>query len=378
MKYKKTFALFLTLTLLFLFGLDAYAVNIDEYYKEQLEASGASELSGYLSQETLTYLEELGCGDIELEKILDVSPKSIFEMIFGILKKGIKEPIFGMLKTMGIVLMVSVCSGFFPDDEKSKSILNIVCGCFLVIGIFSSASESVKAAASAIGACAVFEKALVPVLAAVVTVSGNPTVAFSYKGAAFAAAEFIESLANSFVMPLIGAAGALGVTGAMLPTLRLSAISEIIRKTMTTVLACASSLFMGFLALRNIISSSADSLAAKGVKLAASTFVPVVGGALSEAYSSVIGSLTLLRSTIGIYAIIVFFVIGIPVVINLALWVISMRIASSVSDLLDCRVCSDILKNTAFIFSTANALLLLCMAVFIISSGLIVLIKSGG
>lgn len=378
MKHKKAFTLFLFLLFFLAFGFKADAVNIDEYYEEQLEASGASELSDYLSQETQGYLDELGCGDMEFEKILDVSPKSIFEMIFAILKNGIKEPISGMMKAMGIVLMVSVCSGFFPDDEKSKSILNIVCGCFLVIGIFSSAIESVNAAVSAIGGCAVFEKALIPVLAAVVTVGGNPTMALTYKGAAFAAAEFIESLAENFTVPLIGASGALGVTGAMLPTLRLSAISEIIRKTMITVLTCSASLFMGFLAMKKILASSADSLAAKGVKLAASTFVPVVGGALSEAYSSVIGSVSLLRSTIGIYAIIAFFVIGIPVVINLALWVIAMRIACSVSDLLDCRVCSDILKNIAFVFSTANALLLLCMAVFIISAGLIITIKSGG
>lgn len=378
MKYKKTFILLLTLISLFFFGFEAFAVNIDEYYEVQLEASGASELSDYLSQETRGYLDELGCGDIEFEKILEISPKAIFEMMFGILKNGIKEPLSGMLKAMGIVLMVSVCSGFFPDDEKSKSILNIVCGCFMIIGIFSSATESLKAAVSAIGACAAFEKALIPVLAAVVTVSGNPTMALTYKGAAFAAAEFIESLAKNFSLPLIGASGALGVTGAMLPTLRLSAIGEIIRKTMITVLTCSASLFMGFLAMKNIISSSADSLAAKGVRLATSTFVPVVGGALSEAYSSVIGSISLLRSAIGVYAIIVFFVTGIPVVINLALWVISIRIASSVSDLLDCRVCSDVLKNIAFIFSTANALLLLCMAVFIISAGLVVLIKSGG
>ncbi len=355
----------------------ALAANIDEYYKDQLEASGAEDLSDYLSEETRGYLKKIGCDDIEFEKILNVSPSAVFELLFNLIKDGLSEPLKGLMKAVGSVMLMSVCSGFFPDDEKSKSILNIIVGCFIIIAVFSPAMQSIKAAASAIGACAAFEKALIPVLAAIVTVSGNPTVAFSIQGAAFAAAEFIESLSKSFAMPLVGVSGALGVIGSMLPTLRLSSISEIIRKTMTTVLASSAGLFSGFLTLKSLLSASADSLAVKGVKLAANTFVPVVGGAISEVYTSVIGSLSLLRSTVGIYAIIAFFAIGIPIVINLALWVLSLRIACAVSDLLNCRECSEILKNIAFVFSMVNTLLLLCMTVFIISAGILLLIKSG-
>lgn len=358
-------------------SVTAYGANADEYYEDRLEASGADELSGYLTDETKDYLDKLGCGDIEFEKILDVSPKTVFELLWDMVRGGMSEPLKAMLKAAGIVLLVSVCSGFFPDDEKSKSVLNLVCGCVTVTGIFVPAMNSIRAAVSAIGVCAGFEKALIPVLAGVVTASGNPSLALTFKGAAFAAAEFIEALAGNFALPLIGISGALGITGAMLPTLRLNAVSEIIRKTMTTVLACAAGLFTGFLSLKSVLASSADGLVVKGVKMA-SSFVPVVGGALGEAYTSVAASLSLLKSTIGIYAIIAFFVTGIPVVINLALWVLAMRAACSVSELLDCRVCSDILKSIAFVFTTANALLLLCMAVFIISAGLVITVKTGG
>ena len=377
MNIKRMIMLFAAVLLIVIFAPEACASNVDEYYKDPLEASGAAELSEYLSDETRGYLAKLGCDEIEFEKILDVSPKDIFEFIGDLISGKAKGPLKAMLKSMGAVLLISVCGGFFPDDEKSKSVLNMICGCFVVISVFSPAAESIKAAAAAIEACAVFEKALMPVFAAVVTVSGNPTMALSMQGAAFAAAEFVESLAKNFVLPLVGISGALSVTGAMLPTLRLSAISEILRKTMLTVFASAAGLFTGFLSLKSLLASSADSLAVKGVKLASSTFVPVIGGAIGEAYTSVVGSLSLLRSTVGIYAVIAFVVIGIPIIINLALWVLAMRAACAVSDLLDCRVCSEILKSIAFVFSMVNTLLLLCMAVFIISSGLVVLIKAG-
>ncbi len=377
MKFKKITVFLISLLFALLFSEFSYAVNIDEYNKDPLDASGAKELSEHLDDETKGYLKEIDCDEIDFESILNISPKSIFKLIFGIIKGNLTTPLKAMLTSMGIVLLVSVCSGFFPDDEKTRSVMNLVCGCLAVVSIFSSASESVKAAVSAIGVCADFEKALIPVLAGVVTASGKPTLALSFQGAAFTAAEFISEILEKFALPLIGVSGALGITGAMLPTLRLSAISEIIRKTMTTVLACAAGLFTGFLSLKSVLAVSADSIVTKGVKMA-SSFVPVVGGALGEAYSSVNASLSLVKNTVGIYAIIAFFAIGLPVVINLALWVLAMRIACAVSDLLDCRICSEILKNTAFIFATVNALLLLCMAVFIISAGLVITVKSGG
>lgn len=374
----KRMLFFTVLLLLFsAFSVNVRAVNTDEYSESGLEASGADELSEYLSDETKEYLEKLGCKDIEFEEMLDMSPHAVFELLWQIIKGGIKEPFKAFLKSTGIVLLVSISSGFFPDDEKSKSVLNLICGCVTVIGIFVPAYGSIKAAVSSIGICAAFEKALIPVLAGVVTASGNPALALTFKGAAFFAAEFTENLSAEFALPLIGISGALGITGAMLPTLRLSAISDTIRKTVVTVLGCVSGLFTGFLSLKSVLASSADSLVIKGVKTAAS-FVPVVGGSLGEAYTSVTASMSLLKGTIGIYAIVALAVTVLPVAINLALWIFAMRIASAVSDLLDCRVCSEILKNIAFVFSLANSILLLCTAVFIISSGLIVSVKTGG
>ncbi len=364
--------------LISLFILPSYAANIDEYYEEQLEASGAKELSDYLSEETSGYLEKLGCADVEFEKLFEVSGGAVFGLISEIIKNGIKSSLKGFLSASGTVILVSVCSSFFPDDEKSRIILNIVSGCVIVTGVFVPASESVKAAASAIKACCGFEKALIPVLAGVLTAGGNPVLSLTYKGAAFAAAEFISSFGKNFALPLVGISGALGITGSMMPTLRLSAVSDMIRKTLTTVLASAAGLFTGFLSLKSILSSSADGLAVKGIKLAANTFIPVIGGAIGEAYTSIVGSLGLLKNTVGIYAVAVFFAICIPVIIDLAIRVISLRASCMIADLLDCRVCSEILRNTSFVFSMINTILLLCMAVFVISTGLIITIRTGG
>ncbi len=360
----------------FLLDIKAFAQTRD-FYKEQYEASGAQELKEYLNGDTQDFLEAIGCGEITPDGVLGLSPESVINALTGLFRESYKEPLKGALTASGAVMLISVCSSFFPNDEKSKSALNMICGSFLIVSVFVSAIPSVNAAASAMKLCAGFEKILIPVLAGILTASGNPASAASLQGVAFAAAQCIEALAENFAVPMACIAGMLGMVGAILPTLRLSAAGELIRKTCITVTGSAAAMFSGLLSIKGILASSADGLAAKGIKLAVGTFIPVVGGALGEAFSTLSGSLSLLKNTVGVYAILVFAAICLPCVINLLLWIFALRVAATLSDLLGNSQCSEILRNTVYIFSTINTMLVFSAAVLIITSALTVSMKTG-
>lgn len=375
---KKITVLLICISAMLVFRVDCSAFEAGEYYSSQYEASGVSELSDYLDESSREYLDAIGCDGADIDGIMSFSLSSVFETVMSMLRDNFSKPFKGCLTATGAVLLVSVSATFFPEDEKTKGVLNLICGCFVLTSVFIPAINVVNSGASAMKLCAGFEKALIPVLAGIMTASGNPVSALSYQGAAFAAAQAVEALANGFTVPLVSVSGMLGAVGALLPTLKLSAVSDTIRKTSSTVIGFAAAAFSGFLALKSIVSVSADSLAARGIKLAASTFVPVVGGALSEAYSAFAGSLSLLRGAVGIYGIIAVAVICLPVIINLALWCLAMRAAYTVSELLGNSQCSEILKNVSYMFSMLNTVLILSAAVFVISSGIVASMKAGG
>ena len=363
---KKLIGITAAVIAVFLLNIKAYAVNTDAY-KDGLDASGANELSDYLEEEAFDYLKKLGLEEIEYEKLLSVSPSAIFELIGDILKGKLTEPLKAVMKSVAVVILSSVCSSFAGQDEKQKTVLNIVCGSFVVISVFSSAFTCIKAGVGAIGSCAVFEKALIPVLAGVVTASGNPSLAFSVQGSAFAAAQAIEAMSDNIILPLSGMVGALGFVGALTPSVKLGAISELIKKTSTTVLGGAAGLFTGFLTMKSIVAGSADRVASRGIRL--------VGSALGEAYSSVMSSLSLVKNLIGVYAVIAFFAICIPAVIELFLWTAAMRVSSAFSDLLGGGMFSEIFKSAGCVFSMINILLIFSAVVFVITTGIVITVK---
>lgn len=89
-----------------------------------------------------------------------------------------------------------------------------------------------------------------------------------------------------------------------------------------TLLALSMSLFAGIMGISSFAAASFDSLAARGVKFAINASVPVVGGSISEAMSSVAGSAMLLKNAVGLGGVIVVFsIFAIPL---LKIWALSL------------------------------------------------------
>lgn len=363
--------------LLLLFPVAACAEN-ESLYDEHLRESGALELKKELSDETNDYLDRLGYRDMDFSAMLSSEPGRLIDLMMLIVKGKLPGILKITARLIAVILIIAIAESFYPEEEKTQSILTLLSGAFVIFTVFTPSCAVISAGAAAIGVCADFEKALIPVLAAVLTAAGSPVLAVSYQGLTFAAAQGITAVVNSFALPLVGASCAMSITGAVSPALRLSAVGELVRKMMLTALTIGAAMFSGILALKNVLAASADTLAGKGVKLAVSSFVPVLGSALSEAYSSIIGSISLIKNTVGAFAIAAVFLTLAPAIIELIMWTLALRISGVCADLLCLRAPGEIIRAVGTAMSMTAVLTAYCGMIFIISSALVISLKGGG
>lgn len=85
---------------------------------------------------------------------------------------------------------------------------------------------------------------------------------------------------------------------------------------------------------KGALASSADSVSVKGIKLLAGNTIPIVGGAIGDAYTSVLGSLNLIKGTVGAFGIFAIAAVNIPVITEMLLWMIAVNICSALCGLL--------------------------------------------
>lgn len=357
------------------FSVNAYAAGESEYYNGQVESSGAEDILSGLDSETKERLGELGIEDVNFSSLFDVSFSKIFSFVKKAAEGKLESPLKSLMKLLSVIILIAVCESFMPDDDKMKNVINMAAVLFSVTVIISPLYDAMESAVSSVGVCADFMKSLIPVLVGIVSASGNPSLAVSFQSCAFAAAEVISALGKNYVVPIVGAVTALDLTGSLMPSMKLSGITELVKKTVIQTLSFTATLYVSFLGIKGVLANAADTVASKGIKLVISSAVPIVGGAVSEAYSGIIGSLVLVRSTVGIFGIIVIAVITVPSMLQLLFWIFALKLGAAAGEVFSLGGVSSLLKALSCAITLLNVVILFGAVLFIISLALLLSLK---
>ncbi len=338
---------------------------------------GGEDVYESVPEEVKALLEKLGIEKIDFDSIFAVRADDIVKLIKNLITGSIESPLKATVRLIAVIVILAACASFVPGDTKVASVMNLVGVLFCVISIINPITNAVQLAAISITLSEKFMLVLIPVMTAVISVSGNPTLAISFQSIAFASAQIIAAVATKTMVPVIGLILALDISGELMPKFSLSGITEIIKKTITFVLSFSATLFVSFLGLKAGLANSADTLAAKGIKLVISSTVPVIGGALSEAYSGVLGNIMLIKSTIGVFGICAIALITLPSCIQLLFWIFSLRISAGIAEMFELKGIVNLLKAIASSLVLLNVIIIFVSVLFIISISLILLLKAG-
>ena len=97
----------------------------------------------------------------------------------------------------------------------------------------------------------------------------------------------------------------------------------------------------------------------------------------AEAYTGIVGSLVLARSTVGIFGIAVIALINLPSCLQLVFWIFALRLSAAVGELFNQETAAKLLHAIGSAITLLNGVLLFNAVLFIISTALILIIKAG-
>ncbi len=209
----------------------------------------------------------------------------------------------GAASVLLIVILCSVMSALFDYDKTPEYIT--LAGC---LGITAVAANGVRSlvgmGAGAINELSDFSKVLLPTLCTA-AVSGGAVTSAPVKYAATAMfMDVLISVSKDFIVPLIYAYLVTVVCGAAVGGKALKSASKLIKWLCVTFMTVMTMAFTAYLGISGAVSGSADAVATKVTKTAISAALPVVGGIISDAASSVVAGAGILRSAIGAFGMI--------------------------------------------------------------------------
>jgi len=148
-----------------------------------------------------------------------------------------------------------------------------------------------------------FSDILLPILTTLATASGAMTSAAAKYMATLLFLEVLITVADRVFMPLIYAYIAVSIGNAAFGGNALSGAANLLKWIANAILTVIMLCFVAYISISGIVAQAADASVTRLAKTTISTVIPVVGGIISDAASSIVAGAGLVRNAAGIFGL---------------------------------------------------------------------------
>ena len=313
------------------------------------EESGSAELTEQLDWDIQSVLEQLGLSFTDVGgagKSFTLS--RIWQVFSAYLSGRISRP-FAMLGGLLTVILFAALLQSVQDNARHRGtgqVYEFVCALAAVGVLTEPLCRSFAAVESALTQGAEFMMLFVPVFAGILAASGTFSGAVAYQTAVVLLADSVMQLITRVLLPLCTMGFSLAIVDAVSPSVSVGGLLRLSRKCTTWILGLLMTVFLGVLSMQNWLGSSVDTAASKTTKYVIANFVPVVGSAVSDAYTTVRSSLQMLRSTTGVVGMVSLCVLFLPPLVQLLLYRGVVAIGAAAAELFGTRSLLRLLRGT--------------------------------
>lgn len=361
--------------LVFSSSFTAFAAEENSSSSEIISQSDKDNLYNALSDEAKQSLGNLGLDSIDPDKINALSFESILSEILNMAGQQAASPLKSMISILAAMLLYSMLYSMKESISNSQmqQILSIVTTLCITAALVVPVSKVILDTVNVIITASNFMLAYIPIMFVVMISAGQAVSGSAYYSMMVAAGQGVSQVASKVIAPLLNTFLGISIAGAVSPNINLSGFTQLISKVIKWLLGFIMTLFTALLSFKQIITTSMDTVSTRAVRFTLTSLVPVVGSALADAYKTVQSSVNLLKSGLGVFVIISIAVVFLPMILQCLLWLASVYLSKSVGEVLNLSEPCKLLGAVSSVISTLLAILLCIMAIFIISTAVVLM-----
>ena len=251
-----------------------------------------------IPREVAQYLPE---GDTAGEVVGNITAGAIFSATLEILRDVFPSAAKSFAAVLGLIILSSVAGVIRDGTERGelRDILSYICAACVCGASYSMICGIFDEIRSVISVLGTFLRVLIPSVGALSAAGGGIMFSSVYSGILYGAITLLESICESAVIPILKICICVSLGATAIGNENLACVSSSLKKTVATGLSFIMLIFSFVLGFRGIVAKSTDSVTLKSVKFAAARIIPVVGGAIGDAASSVFGSIAAIKGAVG-------------------------------------------------------------------------------
>lgn len=247
---------------------------------------------------------------------------SVKGLINIFIKYGMRE-IAAALKVMSTIIIISIICALIKNletafsNENLSNIAYFACFSVLIIILSKSFYIGVTLARDTMINMSDFMTALIPVLLMLLAGVGSITEAAVMDPIIIGTTNISVRLFIDILLPIISFSFVLIFVNNITEDNKIDNLTKLMKQIVLWIQGGIMTIFIGIITIRGITANTIDAVAEKTVKFAVDNFIPIVGGALSDAITTVAGYSLLIKNALSSVGLIVLIAIVLMPIIKL-------------------------------------------------------------
>lgn len=272
----------------------------EELFQKQLDIVGGNQITSAIPGENRQYIQNIKPSpNLDLgEALSEIYRKTANE------RSGAVRSAISTLIKVSIVLVLCGCATGLQGavgNSLPSNVITMAGALGITAAVFSDINGLLSLCMLTIDQVNIFSKAMLPVMAASITIAGAPTAAATVYAVTLFAFDILITFIRGVLVPAVCAYIAIITANAAIGNDTLTRLAAFIKWITTGTLKIFLMAFTAYVTVTCSVSHGLDGMTVKAAKFALSGSVPVVGSIISDATETLLSGAVILKNALGVF-----------------------------------------------------------------------------
>ncbi|MBQ8522686.1 MAG: stage III sporulation protein AE [Clostridia bacterium] len=287
---------------------------------------------------------------------------TIIEVVLQVLMQLIIQyvPMFALIIGIGIIasLLGQIKSKF--NEKSTSDIIHFVCFCLIVVVMATSVKRLISSTTSTIKNMQDITNTLFPIILTLMTGIGAVSSVGVFQPVLAVMSNIISTVIFKAVIPIFIFSFVLNIIGHLSSNIKLDKFNSFLSSLFKWLIGITFTIFFAVISIQGISAGAFDSVTLRTAKFTISSYVPVMGGYLSQGMDLILASGVLIKNSVGLVGILIIISSILSPILEIIVFSLMLKAVSAVLQPLNNN------RITNFLHSTSKNITMLSTCIIVV------------
>jgi len=315
----------------------------------------------------------------KIGKILSGEFATDFPNVFAAIFNVVGGVFLDVLPIIILIIAISILSGFMQSLKSQsggdgvRDIIHFVTYAAVVVIVLYAVADVTVMTGRTLASMKAQMDIIFPILLTLMASIGGMVSVSVYQPAVVMLTSGVMQLFSYVIMPLFVITLVFSVVGNLSSTTKYDKFISFFSSLYKWILGLTFTIFLGFLTIQGITAGTHDGVSVRAAKLTISSYVPFLGGYISQGFDLVMASSILIKNAVGVAGLYLLFGVVLTPVLKIAALILGLKLAAAITQpIADARI-SNFLTSVNKAFSMLLAVIIGAAFMYFVTIGLIIM-----